>query len=676
MTDRKDLLCATALFVLTFATRICFFSGFILGDDTQEFQLVQLALSRSLAPDDQLSFRFGVWLPNAIIQALLGTHEATFFLPTWLFSAVNPVIGYLCFRQLKYSRLEAFAGGALIGLSPFEVLIGTVRANDLFLETSLALLFYVCLSLGSRPGVQGTLAAVFFWWAFYIKLWAVFALPVIGVFFLYRALTPSGKRALFYFCAVSMLLHLCTVTCFKLVSGYFIPFTRFLPGTGPVPPSALTELFAIYPRYILFGSEHQTTLFGLVPYMLAVGVGLKAVFSLTRRSSFALDRLDLWLILAWGSFFFLLNFCPNHFRFDRYFSAPRIFRYLTPLSFFFALHTAKCVVDLSRALFRHRYAPAISLLICTAAVLPGTLEALSPGRAYGRIVFQIRNELSASCPPAFITDSHQDFLFNEIYLRQCPETAVLAPRKLDTADCESGLRAMEPELPEGSVLLTGLPFYAYHTCLHCSFRLSHFAQPLNPRWQELRSFGTQFYDPSHEPVRLWRLSTNGIQAPELTLLSASEAQSQTAEQLFARGISYFDKEDYANTRRYMKTVESYFPQDSRSADARYFYAVSFWRERKFHETTRQFRQLLQDYPASHWVPAAWVHIGMSQAALKRRLEAEAAFTKVIQHYGHATYEAEMAQHELDKLNTPFAPLDLLGEALTRSIHRLQRYFWS
>ena len=56
-----------------------------------------------------------------------------------------------------------------------------------------------------------------------------------------------------------------------------------------------------------------------------------------------LDRLiDLKIRLV---FFLLLNFFPNNFTFDRYYSVPRIFRYLAPLSYGLSLLAARLVLD-------------------------------------------------------------------------------------------------------------------------------------------------------------------------------------------------------------------------------------------------------------------------------------------------------------------------------------------
>ena len=50
----------------------------------------------------------------------------------------------------------------------------------------------------------------------------------------------------------------------------------------------------------------------------------------------------------WGTYFLLMEFFPNGFKLDAYYSVPRIFRYLAPLSFPIALHAAKCVLDVTR----------------------------------------------------------------------------------------------------------------------------------------------------------------------------------------------------------------------------------------------------------------------------------------------------------------------------------------
>ena len=61
-----------------------------------------------------------------------------------------------------------------------------------------------------------------------------------------------------------------------------------------------------------------------------------------------LDRADRLLLGFWGIVFLLIEFFPNGFTFDRYYTVPRIFRYLAPISFPVALHAAKLLLDVTR----------------------------------------------------------------------------------------------------------------------------------------------------------------------------------------------------------------------------------------------------------------------------------------------------------------------------------------
>src|SRR5262249_19678289 len=133
--------------------------------------------------------------------------------------------------------------------------------------------------------------------------------------------------------------------------GTFIPFISTHAANYPVPWNALGELFLKYPRLIFVGSfEFPTTLWGTVPYVLVAVLAVKLMGVLIRAlpASLKLDRGDALLLGFWGSFFFLLEFFPNGFQLDAYYSVPRIFRYLAPVSFPIALHAAKCALDVTR----------------------------------------------------------------------------------------------------------------------------------------------------------------------------------------------------------------------------------------------------------------------------------------------------------------------------------------
>ena len=121
-----------------------------------------------------------------------------------------------------------------------------------------------------------------------------------------------------------------------------------------------------YPKLIFVGSDLGDDLFGMVPYLLvgllALKIAARWLPSSVRSSGSAdfarWDRLDVLLLTVYVVFLVLLDLVPNGFALDQYYSAPRIFRYLVPLSFAMTLHAAKMLLDLTAALVpRRRWHP-------------------------------------------------------------------------------------------------------------------------------------------------------------------------------------------------------------------------------------------------------------------------------------------------------------------------------
>src|SRR5262249_53389858 len=159
------------------------------------------------------------------------------------------------------------------------------------------------------------------WFGFYVKIWAVYVLPGLGLYLL----LGRRWRTTAAFLAASAVVHGATLAYWKLRLGSYTPFIDVHAADYAVAPKELTTAWSRYVRMIFIGSEFHTTLFGLVPWLL---VALLVVRTLRLR----LDRVDWCLLGYWGLFFLLIEFFPNGFKLDQYYTVPRIFRYLAPLS--------------------------------------------------------------------------------------------------------------------------------------------------------------------------------------------------------------------------------------------------------------------------------------------------------------------------------------------------------
>src|SRR5262249_46012733 len=136
---RKHVLACLALFAAAFTLRRYYFSGLVLGDDGQEYAVLTYILRRGYPMfTDQLHLRFGWWVPNYLSFLLFGVSETTFMLAQWVTSSTLGIVAYAILISLGYGVGQAFLGGLFVCSAPFEVLIGTTHANDLYLGWAFA----------------------------------------------------------------------------------------------------------------------------------------------------------------------------------------------------------------------------------------------------------------------------------------------------------------------------------------------------------------------------------------------------------------------------------------------------------------------------------------------------------------------------------------------------------
>lgn len=496
-------------FIFTFAylLRMVFFQGFILGDDAMELPLVDDILKYGINWSDQLQLRFGVWFFNVIFFQCFGKSEITFFLPTILMSCSFGVIAYFLFLKWKCQPVSSFFASLFVVSAPFEILIGTVRANDIILAWLLALALLSFFYLIKRPLLQGGLLAFLFWFSFYVKLWVIFLLPALIIYYLIRFLKDQEWAGVMGFFLFSLLFHAPTLIYFKIKLGHYLPFIANHAATYPVLSRDLSWLFLKYPTFLFRGSEFGTTLFGFVPYLLIFLLVIKVFFSVLFKRNAAICRFDFEdfsLLAYYGSFFLLLNFFPNSFRFDQYYSAPRIFRYLTPLSFPITLHAAKIIIDLLNIKRWRVIFFSIIFFSCLIGLnIYQAREATEPGRIYRKNLLAIIDEAKKTHPPQIIVESWLSCFLSRIYLKDTPVLTIMYV--YDAKDYEKWLNKNQAKWPEGSLLLTGLGQAVHYGGHHCGFRLKLFKNHLAPCWKLYKKYGLLSYLPVPENTCLWIL---------------------------------------------------------------------------------------------------------------------------------------------------------------------------
>jgi len=473
--------------------------------------------------------RIFLWFFNFLTMKVFGTSEWSFFLPTWVFSSSLSVIAYFILIQNGYSLLEAFASGLFVGSAPFEVFLGTVRANDLFFEWFLALAFLVLTSRLRSHILRGILLAILLWCAFYEKFWcAGYFLPLVAVYYWKDEIRNHEWKGITSFLSLSIALHLSMCLFWKYRTGAYVPFletTKIGIPPSPVARQDLVATFELYPRMLFSGSEYHTTLFGLVPYGLIALLLVKTTFALSAGKRLRFDVLDKTLILFWGFFFLFTNFVSTSFQFDRYYSIPRIFRYLAPLSFPITLHAGKLAIDLWRTgplwlaemgvkIKRHHVwssllAPVMGILVILNIVQAA--QATRPGRAYRSALMTSLQEIKRLRPPRVVLESWLSGFVDRAY-RSTIGGAVnvtTAYQIWEPKSYEEWIRRHEASWEDGTVLITGLNGYVYYACYDCGIRRRGFAAGLSPNWVLYKEVGLLDYLPHPEPAALWILQHHG-----------------------------------------------------------------------------------------------------------------------------------------------------------------------
>src|SRR5262245_57096112 len=135
---RTRWLAMVVLFAVAFGVRWWLRQGLVLGDDPQEYAVLLHILTSGPLLTDQLHLRFTGWIFNHLFFSAFGISETSFLLPTILLTSTLSIMAWAILRRWGYDPLRAFLGGLLVALMPFELVLGSLRANDSYLELAIA----------------------------------------------------------------------------------------------------------------------------------------------------------------------------------------------------------------------------------------------------------------------------------------------------------------------------------------------------------------------------------------------------------------------------------------------------------------------------------------------------------------------------------------------------------
>jgi TolA-binding protein len=118
-----------------------------------------------------------------------------------------------------------------------------------------------------------------------------------------------------------------------------------------------------------------------------------------------------------------------------------------------------------------------------------------------------------------------------------------------------------------------------------------------------------------------------------------------ADQLYHQGQALFNANKLAEARPYFQAVQREAPLATTAIHARYFEAITYFRDEQWKEAEDVFRRLVHDFPDGLNAPEAQYHIGLCRLHQENRQGAIDAWNIVRAEYP----ESPWAEHAGERL---------------------------
>ncbi len=476
--------------------RLWFFYGYGLGDDPN-FATTALTVVETGRLDfrDHHTNRVLMLMPQVLTFWLLPVGDFSFVLPILVFAVGTHLLTVLLVRDLLGVPAAAVAS-LLVLATPFETLIATAFVPDAILG------FYTvaCVWSGYRGYVRRSRAAMALGGALlvctlFVKTAAILLVPVAALATVLGWRFVSGWLA-FWLSAAAAVAVMCALFGWFAGSPLHWFFHRAVPPWGHDMTDQLWHTLSIYPRYV-FGPDpdYGGWMFGITGYLALAGGVVVVVGTVRRRYVPAVVVLLMWIYIL------LFNFAPHKLDLTRFYSHPRIFRYLAQVAPFVYVSAAFFVEWLRRL---GRPGRAAAVLVTVAAVVvglrqtPATTEPSWDSSTDGRLAsafFRRRGPLSDA-------SFHCDFWYCE-RLRDMHYPGSKDWR-VTSANAESHdrKRAFLEAIEEGYVITggAGLPWYSSRGWL---LTLSELGFEPPDDWTLLFQYDGPPRQWRPEPLRIW-----------------------------------------------------------------------------------------------------------------------------------------------------------------------------
>jgi hypothetical protein len=132
-------------------------------------------------------------------------------------------------------------------------------------------------------------------------------------------------------------------------------------------------------------------------------------------------------------------------------------------------------------------------------------EATKPGRIYRSALFSVLEDVKIKSPPKILVESWIASFMQSYYLNGYTDNieVTFPPNIYDALEYENWLLANQYNLPNGSMMITGIGGCVFYNCYNCGFQIVQFRGSLDPHWQLYGEYRVLTYLPEPETVRLW-----------------------------------------------------------------------------------------------------------------------------------------------------------------------------
>jgi hypothetical protein len=499
---RLALVCVLAALPL----RLWFFYGYGLGDDPN-FATTPLNAIETGRLDfrDHHTNRLLMLLPQVLAFRLLPVNDFSFVLPILIFALGTNLLTVLLVGDLL--GVAAAAVAALLALvTPFETLIATAFVPDAILGFySVACVWGACRGYVRRSRAVMALAGGLLAATLFVKASAILLLPVAVLATLLGRRFASGWFA--FWLAAAVVIAVVSALFAWLAGSPFHWYThRAIPPWGHDVTEQLWFTLGVYPRYV-FGPDpdYGGWMFGIAGYLALAGGGVAVVEAVRRRSVPAVVVALLW------AYILLFNFAPHKLEIARYYSHPRIFRYLAQVAPFVYVAAAFLV---ARLYGLGRAGRAVGLVVTGAAVAvglvqtPATTKPSWDSNTDGRLAsafFRSRGPLSGA---SFFCDFWYCERLRDMHYPVSKDWRVTSAN----ADSRDRKRAFLAGIEEGYVITggAGLPWYSSRSWL---LTLSQLGFDPPQSWTLLFQHDGPRERWRPEPLRIWYVGDPGDDAP-------------------------------------------------------------------------------------------------------------------------------------------------------------------